>query len=616
MAKQPVDSINRRIRTAVGVSVAIFAVTLGYWGVLTNQQSQADTVGATTLTFDDHSQGSIPGDTYAAQGVYIDSPNAGGGGYLHVPDATGFCAGYQPPSSPNVLTVNPGPSFGPWPLVVGFTNNQVSDSVSLVVLNSLVGVSVKSYDASNALIEEKGIGASNTCVNTPVTLSKGSSTGIARIEVYRHQENAAYGYGIDNVSFGPLHAPISNFDFTLTPTSGNAPLTVTATYTGTQVPGLTLNWDFGDGQTSQNGPTTVSHTYSATGTYQLKLTSGSFSAQKTVTVSATPAPPRPALSFSVTPATGVAPLTVTGTGPTVAAGRTITWAWGDSSAPQQQTGASIAHIYAQAGTFMVAVTQTDTVNGQTTTQTAQKSVVVSPDTTQDASLTMSKSVYLPGESVSFVFKNLGTDALTLPDSAPFTVSNAAGSVFSPIASQVVDNLPGGAAKSWAWDQKATAGSQVADGAYTVTVRYLHGTEPKTRSASFTIAKAATPPTFTFSFNPTSGTAPLTVAASLSGAGTDAASAIWDFGDGGTVTGATASHTYTSAGTFTATVRIGSQVGTQSVVVRQAAATTVTTSTAPVSRLAQTGTSLGLALLLSFVLAGVASYLIIRRPFHG
>jgi PKD repeat protein len=61
-----------------------------------------------------------------------------------------------------------------------------------------------------------------------------------------------------------------------------------------------------------------------------------------------------------------------------------------------------------------------------------------------------------------------------------------------------------------------------------------------------------------SANPTSGTVPLTVAFSSDGSsdadGTIVATA-WTFGDGGSASGATASHTYTTSGSFTATLQV-------------------------------------------------------------
>jgi len=72
-----------------------------------------------------------------------------------------------------------------------------------------------------------------------------------------------------------------------------------------------------------------------------------------------------------------------------------------------------------------------------------------------------------------------------------------------------------------------------------------------------------PPTASFTPNPASGTAPLTVnfdgSASADPDGRITAYA-WKFGDGGTANSATASHTYTAAGTLTATLTVTDDSG--------------------------------------------------------
>jgi hypothetical protein len=68
----------------------------------------------------------------------------------------------------------------------------------------------------------------------------------------------------------------------------------------------------------------------------------------------------------------------------------------------------------------------------------------------------------------------------------------------------------------------------------------------------------TPPTASFTANPTSGAAPLNVSFDASGSsdpGGSIASYAWTFGDGQSGSGATTSHTYTSGGSFTATLTV-------------------------------------------------------------
>jgi parallel beta-helix repeat protein len=99
------------------------------------------------------------------------------------------------------------------------------------------------------------------------------------------------------------------------------------------------------------------------------------------------------------------------------------------------------------------------------------------------------------------------------------------------------------------------------GSYTVTVTATDGnhlTSQATRNVTVT-AQQATPPTAALSVSPASGTAPLQVTADASGStagSTPITSYTFKFGDGTTVgpqSGATATHTYQSAGSYTVTV---------------------------------------------------------------
>jgi PKD repeat protein len=73
-----------------------------------------------------------------------------------------------------------------------------------------------------------------------------------------------------------------------------------------------------------------------------------------------------------------------------------------------------------------------------------------------------------------------------------------------------------------------------------------------------VAAAAQPPTAIASATPTSGTAPLTVSFDGSGSVANEGSIVsyaWSFGDGGTATGAVATHVYAAPSTYTATLTV-------------------------------------------------------------
>ena len=93
-----------------------------------------------------------------------------------------------------------------------------------------------------------------------------------------------------SVTGPPATKPVANF--TASPTSGNAPLTVDFADTSTGNPTPTRVWNFGDGSPTSTSPT-PSHTYSVTGVYTVTLTvtntAGSDTKQSTIDVTdATP----------------------------------------------------------------------------------------------------------------------------------------------------------------------------------------------------------------------------------------------------------------------------------------------------------------------------------------
>jgi PKD repeat protein len=190
---------------------------------------------------------------------------------------------------------------------------------------------------------------------------------------------------------GPLReaAPVARV--TAGPSSGTAPLTVTADASGstdrdaTPIAGYTF--DFGDGSApvGPGGAPTATHTYSATGTYTVTVTvtdtaglASTATAGVQVTAAAPDAPPT--ASLAVTPSSGAINLTVTADGSASAdtdatpiAG--YTFDFGDGSAPTgSQANPNATHTYSVVGTYTVKMTVKDTA-GLTTTATAQVTAV-------------------------------------------------------------------------------------------------------------------------------------------------------------------------------------------------------------------------------------------------
>ena len=150
---------------------------------------------------------------------------------------------------------------------------------------------------------------------------------------------------------------------TVAPTTGTAPLAVTATGSctdpNTQAGALTTSLDFGDG-TVVSGVTSGTHTYAKAGSFTVKVSATNSlgitgSATQTVTVGSSVAP---TCTLTVTPASGPVPLAITATGNCIGQNAITTTVlnFGDGTSVNASSG---THTYSQTGTFTVTVTATD-----------------------------------------------------------------------------------------------------------------------------------------------------------------------------------------------------------------------------------------------------------------
>src|SRR4029453_18853800 len=203
-------------------------------------------------------------------------------------------------------------------------------------------------------------------------------------------------------------APVTNF--TMTPTSGAAPLNVTFTNTTTGSV-TTWAWDFGDNtsSTAQNPP---AHSYSAPGSYTVKLTAtgpgGSVTKTASTPISVVAA--APVANFTMTPASGSAPLNVTFTNTTTGSVTSWLWDFGDNTTSTVQNPP--AHSYGAPGSYTVKLTAPG-----------------------------------PGGSVT----KTATTAINVVAAAPvanFTMTPASGS--APL-NVTFTNTPTGSVTSWLWD---------------------------------------------------------------------------------------------------------------------------------------------------------------------
>lgn len=327
-------------------------------------------------------------------------------------------------------------------------------------------------------------------------------------------------------------------DFSGTPRSGTAPLSVTFTDLSTTSGAAVINawsWTFGDGGTSTSRNPT--RNYAAAGTYTVALTVQDTTRSLTDTVTRTGyivvgSPPTNSVTagFSGAPRNGAAPHTVNFTNASTVSGAAVinsyAWNFGDSGTA---TTASPSHTYAAAGTYTVSLTVQDTTRSLSDVETKAGYVVVTAanDITADFSWTPS-----------------GGDA---PVEIDFTdESTGAGAA---------------AADTWLWDfgDGDTATTQnptheyTAAGSYTVTLTVTDAGLGISDSVSLgPIIVTATPdPTVTADFTTdgdATGEVPLTVQfVDLSGG--SVTTWLWSFGDGTTSTSRNPVHVYEQEGEF-------------------------------------------------------------------
>jgi len=242
-------------------------------------------------------------------------------------------------------------------------------------------------------------------------------------------------------------------------------------------------------------------------------------------------------------ASGPAPLSVTFDG-TASTGSVTSYQWdfGDGSIATTSTA---SHTYATAGTYTAKLTvgnSAGVTNTTTVAITASNPVVVAP-TPPKAVISSSAAAGPAPLTVSF-------------DGSGSTATNA---TIASYAWSFGDGASGiGAIVSHVY---ASAGTYNA----ALTVTDSKGQTSQVNTPIIVTAPVVNnkPPQAVISATPTAGPAPLTVTFN-GGGSTDSDGSItnyvWNFGDGGTATGKSVTHTYTTAATFTANLQVTDDKG--------------------------------------------------------
>ena len=339
---------------------------------------------------------------------------------------------------------------------------------------------------------------------------------------------------------------------TIDPASGEAPLDINAEcgITDTEATVTSYEFDPGDGSPVQTSPDgSFSHTYQNPGSYQATCTAyadggaGETSVPVTVSVQDMQGVPPVIDSFTVTPTSGYAPLSVTLTcnahDPDGGDIESIEWYLGDSQWPELTTdnNFTFTHEYTQPGTYTAhcvvwdeeedsAASDNITITVNPPVMYHQLSVTVDPGSGEAGTVTSNtQDISCPGDcSENYVD---GAEVL-------LTASPADGFIFS----------------GWTGDCAACAGNQEC----TVTMD-----ADKTCNAAFVPAPNEPPVINSFTVEPSSGEAPLDVTVTCQAADPDGAVASYDFnpGDGSAPLASddgSFSYTYTAAGAYQATCK--------------------------------------------------------------
>src|SRR5205823_1654459 len=269
------------------------------------------------------------------------------------------------------------------------------------------------------------------------------------------------------------------------------------------------------------GSFTVVLTVRDTGSPQQTTTS-----QQSITVSG--APPPLSASFAYSPSSSQAgqPVTFTTSASGGTSPFTFSWSFGDGLAG---TGSPVTHTYSLAGSYTTALTIKDSSSPQQTA-TSQKTVAVtSPPPPISASFTLSPSSPSGGQSVSFTASASG-------GTPPYSYTWSYGDGSTGTGLQVTHTYH----RDGTYQVALTvADSTVSTGTWVAPV--VVGTAPL--QDGFTYSPTSPQPGDNINFTPSAR------------GGTPPYSYSWDFGNGASAPGASATYSYASAGPYTVTLTV-------------------------------------------------------------
>ncbi|WP_445338045.1 PKD domain-containing protein [Clavibacter sp. CFBP 8614] len=426
----------------------------------------------------------------------------------------------------NTVTTPGSYTDGRWHQVVA---TQSGEGLKLYVDGALIGThpqtQAQGYDGFWKLGGDPTWGSSSPYVQATIDEAAVYTTALSASTVAQHY---ALGQGA-----APNQAPTAAFDAEPTDLQVAVDASASADADGTVA---SYAWDFGDGGTATGAKAT--HAYALAGTYPVRLTvtdDEGATAVKTadVTVVAPRANQAPTAAFTST--TDALALAVDGRASADADGRIAThaWAFGDGSTA---TGAEARHTYAAAGTYPVTLTVTDD-EGLTGVSTTSVTATAAPPANQAPTASFTSrvtdlSVAVDGTASADADGRIASYAWQFGDGATATGATAAHAYAAAGTYQVRLTVTDG------------------EGATATSVQSVTSTAPVVVDG---------PPTASFT-SAVTGSAVAVDASASSDAEGPIASYAWQFGDGTSAAGRTASRVYAAPGTYTVTLTVTDSAG--------------------------------------------------------